>query len=265
MNLLLTPTPGSWRFIFQGVGVCGLLWIGFWLVLVPRGQLGVKTMASDVASSPQSGGGNESFWRVILSRRFLIILAVISLINTTFQLLRAWLPKFLIEGRGYAESAALNFNALFYIATDVGCIGAGAATLWLYRRGRTAQGARVTVFAICAALTALSALAAMMPKGPALLGVLLLMGAGALGLFPTYHALTQELSPTHQGKVTGLAGVVAWAIGSPSHIYLGRWVDKTGSFDGGLALAGCLPLLAFLLVWMFWGKEKAGPGASAVA
>jgi len=50
----------------------------------------------------------------------LLVLVTISLINTSWQLLRAWLPKFLIEGRGYLESDALNFNALFYVATDIG-------------------------------------------------------------------------------------------------------------------------------------------------
>jgi MFS family permease len=76
---------------------------------------------------------------------------------------------------------------------------------------------------------------------PAVLALWSLVGAGALGLFPCYHALTQELTPLHQGKVTGLAGVVAWAVGSPSHRFYGRLIDRTGSFDLGLAIAGgCL-------------------------
>ncbi len=257
MNLLLTPAPGSWRFIFQGVGALGFLWIGLWLVVVPRGQLGVVCAADNSGAGAVAPTGQEGgFWKVVCSRRFIVVLVVISLINTTFQLIRAWLPKFLMEGRGYDESGALNFNALFYVATDVGCLGAGAATLWLYRRGRSAQGARLVVFAVCAGLAGLSALASVLPKGWPLLAVLLLMGAGALGLFPTYHALTQELSPDHQGKVTGLAGVTAWAIGSPTHVLFGRWVDKTGSFDAGLAMVGALPVLAFLAIWLFWDQKS---------
>jgi hypothetical protein len=202
---------------------------------------------------------------VVFSRRIFIVLITISLINIAWQLLRAWLPKFLIEGRGYLEADALNFNALFYVATDVGCLGAGVATLWLHRRSLSVHHARVLVFFCCAALTALAVLLGILPKGWLLLGVLLLIGAGALGLFPCYHALTQEISPIHQGKITGLAGVVAWAVGSPTHHFFGRLIDRTGSFDLGLAIAGGLPLVAFFFIWIFWNSPRRGAMANAPA
>ncbi|MEW6302038.1 MAG: MFS transporter [Verrucomicrobiota bacterium] len=247
MNLLMTDEAGSWRFSFQAIGAIGLLWIFFWFAMIRKNEMGV------IRAAPSSSAtADHSFWRVLFSRRFIIILFIISLINTAWQLLRAWLPKFMIEGRGYAESAALNFNALFYVATDIGCLGAGAATLWLHRRALSVHSARLVTFACCAALTALGVFASTLPKGWPLLAVLLLVGAGALGLFPTYHALTQELTPIHQGKVTGIAGVVAWAIGSPAHKFFGRYIDQTGSFDRGLAIAGLLPVLAFLALWLFW-------------
>jgi ACS family hexuronate transporter-like MFS transporter len=255
MNWLMTDQVGSWRLSFQAIGVGGVIWIFFWLALVRRDDLG-KPPATQTAAVD---AGRESFWSVMFTRRFLIVLVTISLINTSWQLLRAWLPKFLIEGRGYLESDALNFNALFYVATDVGCLGAGAVTLWLHRRSLSVHGARVTVFFFCAVLTALAGLTGLLSKGWWLLGLLLLVGAGALGLFPCYHALTQELTPLHQGKVTGLAGVVAWAIGSPAHHFFGRLIDRTGSFDLGLAIAGTLPFVAFLCLWAFWNWPNARP------
>ncbi len=73
----------------------------------------------------------------------LAVLFMIACINTCWQTLRAWLPKFLIQGRGYAEADALGFNSLFYVATDVGCLGAGALALWLARRGMPVHGSRL--------------------------------------------------------------------------------------------------------------------------
>ena len=181
-----------------------------------------------------------------------MLFVVIACINTCWQTLRAWLPKFLQQGRAYTESDALYFNSLFYVATDVGCIGAGALTIWLIRRGMTVERSRNYVFGACALLAALTALVPFLPKGVPLLGVLLLVGAGTLGVFPIYHALTQEISPHHQGKVTGVASVAAWAFAPPMQEVFGRLIDKTGSFDLGLAIAGWLPMVAFAALCLFW-------------
>lgn len=243
---LLTEEVSSWRFAFQVVGAIGVLWIVLWLALVRR---------QDLVLPPAPPRGTPSgLWRLFIGRKMLTLFVVVVLINTAWQLLRAWLPKFLQEGRGYAESQTLYFNSLFYLATDVGCIGAGVLTLWLYRRGFSVHGARRAVFGVCAMLTALLAVAAYLPAGWLLLALLLLAGAGALGLFPIYYSLTQDISRQHQGKVSGIASVVAWTFSSPTHKYFGRLVDSTKSFDLGLAAAGLLPLLAFAALCIGWGR-----------
>ncbi len=93
-------------------------------------------------------------------------------------------------------------------------------------------------------------------QGWPLLIVLLVAGAGALGVFPIYHAFTQDLSHRHQGKVTGIAGVAAWAFSPFAQTIFGRHVDKTHSFDQGLAVAGCLPMIAFILLAITWPRNE---------
>lgn len=251
MSVLLTSEIGSWRFAFQAVGIAGLLWIGLWFALIRRGDLTATKQGAKTAQAKTEG----TFWSVVFTHRMLVIVFVVALINTAWQILRAWLPKFLVEGRGYGESTMLHFNSLFYIATDIGCIGAGLLTLWFFRRGCTVTRARKLAFLVCALLSALTLTGAFLPRGVPLLAVLLLVGAGALGVFPIYHAFTQDISPHHQGKVTGIGGVAAWAL-SPAQKYYGRLIDQTGSFDLGFAIAGCMPLLAFVALWLFW-KEPA--------
>ena len=86
------------------------------------------------------------------------------------------------------------------------------------------------------------------------------VGAGALGVFPIYHAFTQEISAEHQGKVTGVASVAAWAFAPPAQKFFGRLIDQSGSFDLGLAVAGCLPLVAFAVLWLFWDSPQSKTG-----
>ena len=252
MKVLMTDELSTWRYAFMAIGAIGLLWIALWFSLVRRGDL-VQAPAPVAGPAPSA---ERPFWQLIFTRRMLVVLFVIAMINTGWQILRAWLPKFLVEGRGYTENAMLNFNSAFYIATDVGCIGAGALTLWLCRKKFSVIASRKITFFICAAISALTLVVPLLPRGAMLLFVLLLVGAGALGVFPIYHAFTQDISPHHQGKVTGVAGIAAWALGPPLQMLYGRLIDQTGSFDLGFAIAGCLPLIAFLGLWIFWREEK---------
>lgn len=244
MRALLTDDPASWRLPFMVVGAAGMVWVVFWLALVRKGDLALAPAAET--------GAAPDLWKAIFSRRMLIIFAVIAMINTGWQTMRAWIPKYMQEGRGYSETLTLNFTSAFYIATDVGVIAAGALTLWLVNRWQfTVTRSRVVAFGACALVSSVAIFLPMLQRGPVLLVVLLMMGAGALGVFPIYHAFTQDLSREHQGKVTGIASVAAWGF-SPVQGMFGRYIDRTQSFDLGLVIAGLMPLAAFVVLWLFW-------------
>jgi len=251
MRAMLTEELGSWRPAFQWIAATGVLWIVLWFAAIRASDLPDHSRAA-VAST-----GSGSFWHLLLDRRFAAVLVLVAMINTSWQTLRAWLPKFLMEGRGYAEKAALDFNALYYVATDVGCLAAGALTLALGRRGFGVHRARSITFLMAASLTALALFLPFLGKGPVLLMVLLAIGAGALGLFPCYYAWTQELSRVHQGKVSGLTGVAAWALSAPAQKGFGWLIDETKSFDLGLVVAGLLPLVGFGLFTLLWKEPNA--------
>ncbi len=253
MRMLMTSELGSWRVAFQAVGAVGLLWLVLWFWLLKEADLR-PTAARSGSIGPEGRGG--TLWQIILSRRMIIIFAVIACINTTWQILRAWLPKFLQEGRGYSEAEALYFNSAWFAATDVGCLGAGFLAVWLVKRNWSVHGARVLVFALCGALCATCVLVPWLGRGWLLLAVLLVVGAGALGVFPIYHAFTQDISAEHQGKITGIAGVAAWIIPAQAQKLFGALADQLGSFDRGLALAAGLPLLAVLPLWLFWNHNS---------
>src|SRR6185503_6912116 len=97
----------------------------------------VSRISESNGSQSATTASRESLWSVVCSRRFAVALVIIFCIHTTWQLLRVWLPMFLQKGRGYSESYALYFNSAYFVATDIGCIAAGAVSLWLARRGLT--------------------------------------------------------------------------------------------------------------------------------
>jgi ACS family hexuronate transporter-like MFS transporter len=243
-----SDVAGLWRSPFLVIGAMGLFWVAAWVMIVRPETL--------PRTKPTGGGAPAVPFRWLVdfatNPRFWSLVVMVISINATWQLIRAWLPKFLQQGRGYSEAESLYFNSAYYLSTDVGCILAGAATLWLARRGMTAHRSRLLVYGVCACVTSLTVVAASLPQGWLLLALLLVIGAGALGMFPCFYSMVQEVDARYVGKATGLLGFVAWAASSPLHREFGKLVDQTGSFDQGLAIIGCVPMAGLFAVLCFW-------------
>jgi sugar phosphate permease len=187
-------------------------------------------------------------------RRFWVLVVLVVSINVAWHYFRAWLPLFLEKGHHYDEATTNWFTLAYYVATDAGSLTAGATALYLARHGMTVHGSRVRVFAVCAALTALSVAAALLGRGPLLLGLLLVIGFAALGLFPVYYSFSQELTTRHQGKVTGSLGCICWLSMYALHTAVGESIKATGSYSMGVALAGLAPLVGLTALVLLWGK-----------
>jgi MFS transporter, ACS family, hexuronate transporter len=270
---MLSGDVSSWRKPFLVIGALGVVWVFAWFAA--SNQVNLAPERHDAVDRDPAGWWTNGTF----VRRFLVLIGVVISINVAWHLFRAWLPKFLEQGRGYTEPQRLAFTAVFNGATDVGCILAGIATVWLQGRGQTVSRTRRIVFTGCAVCCATSLLIPWLPKGPLLLGVLLVIAGGLLGLFPCYYTWSQDLSRSHQGKVTGLLGTIAWLVTAPMHKYYGRLIDWTkdynaqlaaagqtpwiGPFDAGLAVVGCLPLIGALVTWLWWeGAAMATPEVS---
>jgi ACS family hexuronate transporter-like MFS transporter len=228
-----TTEPDAWRMPFYVIGLIGLLWAVAWIRLVPPGLLpagGAAGSSGDTTETSQSTPRREDSWvgwfgSLMVDRRFWGLIVMVIMINTSWQLVRAWLPTFLQKGRGYSEAEALYFNSLYFI---------------------------FTVFFACSLLAALTTVAAMLPAGWLLLGTLLAVAAGTLGVFPCYYSFTQELTVSHMGRVTGVLSFVGWLASAPVQKLFGRIADATGSYDINMAILGWAPLaglLAFVILW----------------
>ena len=259
LRMLMTDQAGSWRTPFIAVGAAGLLWVAVWLVMLrPR----------DVDREPAVAAKIDApgLIEILCSRRFWAVALLILGAQMAWHIYRVWLMKFLVTGRGYGESAALNFNSLYFIATDVGCIIAGLLSLRLIRRrGVSAHDARRAVYAGACALTSLSVLIPWLGKGWAFLGTLLLIGAGALALFPCYYSFVQELSATHVGRLTGLLSMWVWAVTSPMQHFFGALADQTKSYDLGLVIAGLAPWIGVASMRFLWRNDASAPPEVALS
>jgi ACS family hexuronate transporter-like MFS transporter len=242
-----TQKPGTWRIVFQAIGAIGIIWAALWFTAVRESDLAAIPDDEKPKKSEDPADAGTSF-----ARRFIVLSIMVIAISISWQMFRVWLLLFLREGRQYSEQFALSFTSAYYLAAGVGCALAGWISIPLQKRGISVSTARLLVYAGCSALTALSVAAAFTPAGNLLVLELLLYGAGSLGLFPCYYALSQELSIRHQGKITGILGTIAWVATSPLHKYFGRYIDVHHSYNLGIAIVGCMPLVGLAAWWFIW-------------
>ncbi|MFO0012902.1 MAG: MFS transporter [Planctomycetota bacterium] len=292
MLAILTPEPGSWRLGFQGIAIVGALWVFLWLYVIRDQDLVVQHAEPP---EPAAGKTEHRWWHDLFTRRFAIVLLMVICINTMWQLVRAWLPLIMRENYGFSERQTLIFNSLWYICTDLGCFASGLIALTMAHRGWSVKSARVlslslgvVLFASIATVPFLyhrvqahknltDAIAVPMPSETvtwaeearlflaleplqfAMLGILLLSGAGALAIFPIYYSFAQDVSPRHPGKVTSVAGMGGWLVSSYAQPWFGWLKERTGNYDIGLFIISILPILPLIAIYFFWPSDRESP------
>ncbi|MBY0513615.1 MAG: MFS transporter [Gemmataceae bacterium] len=238
---------GGWNVAFWTIAGAGLLWVPLWLALVRRGDLDRGPVTTETAPPAAFDAGR--FVRV-----YATLFAVILGITVSWQFIREWLPKYLKESRGYSADAADAIVPFYYVSADLGCLASGVLVRWLVGRGSRVQAARIAAYAAFAVLTAAAALA---PGADGWLGVglLIVAGAGILGLHPLYYALSQELPARHMALLSGLLAAAGWVAAGAVQEAMGDLIQRTGRFDAGFVLAGLAPLAGLVALVVLWRPE----------
>ena len=248
--------------------------------------------AIQFGATPGNYGVEHRWWHDVFTRRFAIVLLMVMCINTMWQVMRAWLPLIMQENYGFNEKQTLVFNSIWYIFTDIGCFASGVIASGMAGRGWSIVGSRLLSLTLCvilfATLIAVPFLNAQLPESTStvgastpvespsspsstvglftqflsldplrltMLGVLLISGAGALGIFPIYYSFAQDVSPRHQGKVTSIAATGGWLASSYAQPWFGWLEQRTGSYDLGIFLLSVLPILPLACLYYFWPRE----------
>jgi ACS family hexuronate transporter-like MFS transporter len=257
--MLSTGEPGSWRLPFRVIGASGVLWIVAWLMAIRPRDLEIQAVASpepkpEDAIDPAGQYSEVEHAGGSFFRRFLALVVVVIMINFCWQYFRAWMPMMLEKEMGYTREETQFFSSAYYFVAGIGCITVGFLVKWLAGRGWSVHGARMATFLVCSLLTALGTVAAFLPPSWFLLVLLLAIGFGSLGQFPTYYAFTQELSVRKLGKLTGVLSFVTWTSFAVVQGPIGRWIDRTGSYSAVMFIAGLTPLVGLLALAILWDK-----------
>ncbi|HVK15897.1 MAG TPA: MFS transporter [Fimbriiglobus sp.] len=245
--------PFAWQLPFRVIGLIGIVWAVLWVFTVP-GRVLDPEHAVRSASDRTAGGG--SFWEVFLNRKFYILIVLVTGVNTTWHTFRVWLPLYLETQLGYSKSDMQWLTFTYYLVADVGSWTVGLTVLGLTRARVDLFRSRLTTFGVGVGLVLTSALMPFLGRD-AVLAVIFVTGFGALGLFATYFALSQEVSGRHQGKVTGTLGLLNSIYLGIVYVVQGAVTDSLRDrYEWVLAVAGIPALVAFLTVLIFWPRDR---------
>ncbi len=253
--------PEQWRRSFEITGLLSLPWVAAWWLFVKDSDLRRPVIATDETAA---GAGTElarddqhSWWDLMASRRWWVLVATTISINTTWHFIRVWLPGTLEKQHGYEHEFVQYFMSGYYSATFVGSLAVGWGVSWLVQRRWNVHRARMAVFGLCSLLVTWLVPTAFFEPGRVYLASWLVIGVGALGVFPLYYSLNQELSASHQGRVSGVLGFSSWLVQFLVHPAVGRaFTNKPDARAYLFAVIGVLPLFAWVLLVAFWRKRE---------
>jgi ACS family hexuronate transporter-like MFS transporter len=234
----------NWQVVFWSIGLLGLLWLPLWSTLIRRGDLtGPPPPAAD-------GGGSRTPLSFVCM--YISLAVTVASLSISWQFLRAWLPKYLVESQGFSYRFQSGVSIAFFLFADVGSVLSGMLVRSLSGRGVRIHSARMIGFTFFASLTALAAVVPFV--GNAYVGVALLIvaGAGILGLHPFYYSLVQELPARHMGFLSGTLTALGWLMTAGVQMAIGAHIEATKSYDEGLILAGLAPCVALVALRVLW-------------
>jgi ACS family hexuronate transporter-like MFS transporter len=255
--LYVEGEPGAWRFPFFVVGAAGALWVVLWFTLLRREELDGPMLTPSVTREGSGDGTLPSLSAGRYIARFLALVVLVITTNMTWHFLRAWGPRFLQTQHDYTQDQVNNFFIGYYVLSDLGAIAAGALTLAVVAGGVGVHFSRMAVYLLFALIALLTAALPFL-EGWLLTLTFLVVGFGALGVFPNYYSFTQDLTERHQGKLTGFLSSSCWVALAGWQAWIGSHIEATQSYFLPMIVAGIAPLVGFVSMILLWGPASDG-------
>jgi ACS family hexuronate transporter-like MFS transporter len=263
--ILPLATLYGWRVAFFVIGSLGLVWVVLWLAVTRKGSAAhgavreVPVLEPARARVPPLKAGARWCRQVLLHPAFWMLFGVGVSVNPCWYFLNDWIPKYMHDQRGMSQLAAGMISFPVFLAADLGNLASGALVKYLTHRGWSLRRARGTTIAAAVLLILPVAWITQVPSAP--LAVLMLAAAafGITSILANYTACQQDFSFANVGAVAGILGMACNVWSATVNPWIGRYVDRTGTYQLIFVLVGVLPLVALAAMLTFdaliWGRE----------
>ena len=242
----------GWPSAFIATGLLTVAWLIAWLVLYRRPDAHLAVGSAELAliqSDPPDPPTAVSWLTLLRLRETWAYASAKFLIDPIWWMLLFWLPDFFVK-RFHLDLQSFGPPlVVVYVVSDLGSIGGGWLSSTLINRGVSLNAARKFAMLICSILV--------LPITGAVFASSLWTAVAIVGLAAAAHqafscnlfTLPSDVFPRRAvASVVGIGGTAGALGGMLMAKYAGWVLDRIGSYTPIFSVAGCVYLLALLIV-----------------
>jgi MFS transporter, ACS family, hexuronate transporter len=245
----------SWRWVFFITGGLGLLWTAWWAksYFTPAEHRGLSDAEREPLRPVMEKTGTQPAPKIPMSEllRFRETWGVIGakfLSDAAWYFYMFWLPKYLLDARGFNIKAVGSVAWIPFAAAAVGCVAGGGLSSWLLHRGHSVNAARKIALGLSAVLMPCVMLVPQVPV-PWVIFLFSVAFFGQQSWSTLVMILPTDLFPKHAiGTVAGFVGLGGAFGGVVMGQLAGYLLDHGFSYTPVLVIAGSLHVAAFVLI-----------------
>lgn len=253
----------GWRPAFLVTGAIGLVWAVGWLLLYhapdrhPRITAEERTLV--LAEAGPAGPVPGASWRELARRREVwVLMGARFLSDPVWWFYLFWLPKYLVEQRGFTLLEMGMLAWIPYLAADLGALTGGWLSGRFIAAGRPVLSARLRVMLPCALVMPVSFAIHQVPSRAATIALICVVTFAHMAWKANQTTLTNDLFP--RPLIGSVSGLLAFGTGLGGTLFTWLTGQVVSAFGYGaiFVLMGLLHPAAYLVTRRFVRPPAAG-------
>ena len=247
-------TFARWPWVFYISGAAGLAWTMWWLrsyyppAFHPRITMAEKEAIRDIMSSGGSTAVGIPWLRLFGYAEVWGLVTAKFLTDAVWYFIAFWLPKYLLDVRGYDVKRIGYYAWIPWAAAGIGCLVVGSFSSWLVRQGYSLNLARKVAMGVSVSVMPCLLFVPLFPARWVILPFAIAY-FGQQAWSTLVMTLPADIFPRR--VVGAVAGLVGFG-GAMGGVVFGEMAGQMLKFGTGYGpiflIAGTLHVLAFLLI-----------------
>ena len=235
----------GWRTAFVITGALGLVWLAFWLLLYDSPDKHPRITEAErklvLAETASAAGAVTVSWRHLARYpQMWGLMAARFLSDPVWWFYLFWLPKYLVEQRGFTMLEMGMLAWIPYLAADLGALFGGWLSGRFIAKGRPVLSARLSVMLPCAALMPVSLAIHQTQSRAVTIGLICVVTFVHMAWKTNQNTLTNDLFPRH--LIGATSGLLAFGTGLGGTLFV--WM--TGHLVQGFGYGAIFVIMGLL-------------------